>query len=294
MEELAESYLLALTAERGASGHTVSAYRSDLTQFTDWVSRSHVTDPSDVDRKLIRRYVAFMGQKRYARRTMARKLSAIRSMFAWATLTGRLESNPAADVPAPKLDKPLPRVLKPAEAAQLCELPPDDEPIGIRDRAIIELLYSSGLRVSELCGLDLDELDLGAARVRVMGKGRKERQLPISEPACRALQVYLREARPTLLREGSPPAVFLNTRGARVTSRRIRGMLERYMTAEGMRPAGPHTLRHSFATHLLDGGADLRAVQELLGHENLATTQIYTHVSPERLKAVYDQSHPRA
>lgn len=294
LHSLATEYLDAFSAQRGPSPHTLAAYRSDLGQFAAWAQRSRIVDVSEVDRRLIRRYVAFMGQRRYARRTMARKVSAIRSMFAWATLTERVSANPAADIAVPKLDKPLPRVLKPAEAARVCELPPLDEPVGYRDRAVIELLYSSGVRVSELCGLDIDDLDLAGARVRVMGKGRKERQIPVSDPACRALETYLRRGRPSLIAEGSGPALFLNTRGRRMTPRRVRGMLESYMREAGMRPAGPHTLRHSFATHLLDGGADLRSVQELLGHENLVTTQIYTHVSNERLKKVYEQSHPRA
>jgi integrase/recombinase XerC len=174
-------------------------------------------------------------------------------------------------------------------------MPPGDAPEGVRDRAILELLYGSGLRVSELCGLDVDDLDMAAAALRVMGKGRKERRLPMSEPAVAGLRTYLAEARPQLLdrrsgSEAAEPALFLNTRGGRITPRRVRAMVESYLGPG----AGPHSLRHSFATHLLDNGADLRAVQELLGHQDLATTQVYTHVSAERLKQVYERSHPRA
>jgi integrase/recombinase XerC len=212
-------------------------------------------------------------------------------------LHGLIKEDPSADLSAPKLDKPLPKVLKAADAAVLCELPPDDDARGLRDRAILELLYGSGLRVAELCGLDVDDVDLGAQVVLVTGKGRKERRVPMTDPASRAIRCYVDSARRELLGEGESSAggaLFLNLRGRRIGPRSVRAMMTRYLRAEGAVTVGPHTLRHSFATHLLDGGADLRAVQELLGHENLATTQIYTHVSSERLKAVYEKSHPRA
>ncbi|MDQ3646444.1 MAG: tyrosine-type recombinase/integrase, partial [Actinomycetota bacterium] len=202
------------------------------------------------------------------------------------------------DVGAPKLDRPLPKVLKALEAAELCELPPDDEPQGLRDRAVFELLYGSGLRVAELCGLDLGDVDLRQRTVRVTGKGRKERQVPISGPAAHAVATYLDRARSALRgaseEDASRFALFINSRGGRLMPRSVRALLSKYRRAEGASPISPHSLRHSFATHLLDGGADLRVVQELLGHESLATTQIYTHVSMERLRAVYEQSHPRA
>jgi integrase/recombinase XerC len=188
--------------------------------------------------------------------------------------------------------------MKAADASALCELPPLDDPVGVRDRAILELLYGSGLRVAELCGLDVDDVDLHTGTMRVLRKGRKERQLPLSEPGRRSLDLYLSEARPLLLqraKQAQPGApVFINSRGTRLGPRGVRSLLEKYLRADGMRHASPHALRHSFATHMLDGGADLRAVQELQGHDSLATTQIYTHVSTERLRAVYEQSHPRA
>jgi len=217
-------------------------------------------------------------------------------MLRWAVIQGLLEMNPADGVAAPKLDRPLPKVLKVSEAVRLCELPPGDDPVGLRDRAIIELLYGSGLRVAELCALDVGDLEPGKARVRVLGKGRKERQLPVSAPCAAAVSAYLHDGRPWFAQRGgrSAGALFLNHRGARISARSVRALLDRYLRAEGAARVGPHALRHSFATHLLDGGADLRSVQELLGHESLATTQIYTHVSMERLKTVYEQSHPRA
>ena len=296
LTRVTQEFLRAAKAERDLSSHTLAAYEGDLGQFATWAERSGVTTIDQIDRSLIRRYVATLGERRYARRSIARKASALRSLLRWSVLHDLIESNPADDVGVPKLDTPLPRVLKAAEAGSLCELPPDDEPTGVRDRAILELLYGSGLRVSELCGLDVDDLDLAHEALIVMGKGRKERRLPLSGSARRALAVYLEEARSALAkpRSAAGPALFLNSRGGRMGPRSVRAMLEKYLKAEGAVPMGPHALRHSFATHLLDGGADLRTVQELLGHANLATTQIYTHVSTERLRDVYERSHPRA
>ena len=289
------SFLKTLVAERDASPHTVAAYRRDLTTFADWVARGRVSSIDQLDRRLLRRYVAYLGERRYARRTIARRTSALRSWLSWCVARGLLQANPAEGLGAPKLDRPLPEVLKVNEIARLAELPPADDPLGLRDRAVIELLYACGLRVSELCGLDVDALDLPSGSVRVLGKGRRERVLPVGGRARAALSAYLRAARPLLLRRGpGTPALFLNTRGGRLGPRGVRALLERYRRAEGNSPIGPHALRHSFATHLLDNGADLRAVQELLGHKSLATTQIYTHVSTERLREVYEQSHPRA
>jgi integrase/recombinase XerC len=291
-----ERWLRALAAQRDLSRNTVAAYRSDLAQFGEWAHEHGVDRLEQIDRRLLRRFVASLSEQGYARRSIARKASAIRSLLTWAVDTGLLDSHPASDLGTPKLDRPLPKVLRLEEIERLMELPPADDPVGARDRAILELLYGSGLRVSELCGLDVDDLDMAGRRVRVTGKGRKERQLPIGEAAARALMSYLHDARPELLGRASSPdhSLFLNTRGMRLRRRSVGRIMEKYLGAEGAKIVGPHALRHSFATHLLDNGADLRSVQELLGHENLATTQIYTHVSTERLRAVYEQSHPRA
>jgi len=289
-------YLRACKAERDLSPHTLLAYSGDLSQFVDWAGRAHVDNLEQVDRRLLRRYVAFLGHKGLSRRSIARKSSALRSLFRWAVNHDLMAASPAEDLETPRLDRPLPKVLREEEAAFLCELPPEDTPEGVRDRAVLELLYGSGLRVAELCALDVDELDLRSGAVEVLGKGRKERRVPLAEPCTDALRNYLKTARPHLLARASQPgpALFLGARGGRLGQRAVRAMIERYVGAEGGRALSPHTLRHSFATHLLDGGADLRAVQELLGHEDLATTQIYTHVSTERLRAVYEKSHPRA
>ncbi len=291
------AFLSALEAERDVSPHTLAAYRRDLDTFDAWAGRGGVAGLGAVDRKLLRRYVSYLAQLGYARRSIARKVSALRSLLGWAVLTDAISANPAEGLGAPKLDRPLPKVLKAAEAARLCELPAGDDPVGLRDRALLELLYGSGLRVAEVCALDLGDIDLAAATVRVTGKGRKQRQVPMSEPAVAALGVYLQDARTPLLERGggrAPEALFLNLRGARLGPRTVRATLARLLRAEGSPVVSPHVLRHSFATHLLDGGADLRAVQEMLGHSSLATTQIYTHVSTERLRTVYNQTHPRA
>ena len=293
--DASRAFLRAGRAERDLSPHTLSAYTSDLKQFADWAARSKVENLDQLDRVLLRRFVAYLGEMRLSRRTIARKTSAIRSMLRWALLHDLIETDPSVDLAVPKLDKPLPKVFSAQDAAALCALPPEDTPQGLRDRAILELLYGSGLRVAELCALDIDDVDLSGGSLIVMGKGRKERKLPMTQPSLRALETYLRDARPELSKEaGSGPALFLGTRGARLGVRGVRTMIARYLRLEGAKEMGPHALRHSFATHLLDNGADLRAVQELLGHESLQTTQVYTHVSTERLRAVYERSHPRA
>ena len=298
MGAVVPAYLRSLAAERDLSPLTCDAYRRDLEQFGEWLGRGGTTDLAGIDRRALRRYVSFLSERRYARRSIARKASAIRSLLRWAVKHDLIDHDPSNDLAVPKLDRPLPKVLKRADAGRLCEAPPEDTPAGLRDRAILELLYGSGLRVAELCSLDVGHVDLAEGRLRVTGKGRKERQIPIGDPARRAIQAYLSGARSSLIAKhpDGPDrfALFLNSRGNRLGARGVRELMTRYGAAEGLTATSPHALRHSFATHLLDGGADLRTVQELLGHENLATTQIYTHVSTERLRAVYEQSHPRA
>lgn len=288
-------FLKSLSAERDLSPHTIDAYRGDLAQFGEWARRSRVEDLAEIDRRLLRRYIAWLSERRYARRSIARKASALRALLSWAVIHDLIGANPADGLVAPKLDRPLPKILREDDAATLVELPPDDDAKGVRDRAMLELLYGSGLRVAELCGLDIGDVNVRDGRLRVTGKGRKERQLPMTGRACDWVRTYIAEARARLLKDGAgaADALFLNSRGTRIGPRSVRAIVTRY-SGEVSGPIGPHALRHSFATHLLDGGADLRTVQELLGHENLATTQIYTHVSMERLKTVYEQSHPRA
>ena len=268
-----------------ASAATVEAYARDVADFVAWAERASLTGPGAVDRKLLRRYLAYLGTRRYARRSIARKASSLRRYFGWLVRSGALAVDPSAGLSAPSGDGRLPRVLKADELRALLDDPPariDDDPpeVRLRDDAVLELLYGSGIRVSELCGLRPSDLDLARGQITVWGKGAKQRQVPITPAAAAALR--------SLAPVGD--AVFVNARGKRLTPRDVRRIVDRRAAA----PTHPHALRHTFATHLLDGGADLRAVQELLGHADLSTTQHYTHVSKERLRAVYEATHPRA
>jgi site-specific recombinase XerD len=271
----------------GRADATRRAYVGDVTAFAHWVSRSAVMTPAEVDRLHLRRYLASLGTRRLARATVARKAAALRCYFAWALRGGRVDVDPARSLRAPSGKGRLPRVLS---AGEIDTLLGGDATSALdqRDRAALELLYAAGLRVSELCGLDRRGVDLRARTVTVLGKGGKERRVPIHDRAAAALDEWLRQGRTEMA--GPPAAVFVNQRGSRLGPRDVRRILDRRAAA----PTHPHALRHSFATHLLDGGADLRVVQELLGHASLSTTQIYTHVSKERLRTVYEGTHPRA
>lgn len=275
---------------------TLRAYRSDLDAFVDWASRLELDRPDLVTRTVLRRYIGHLTSRAYARRTIARKASSLRRYFAWLTRSGVIDADPAAGLSAPGSSGRLPRVLRDDELVQVLDAPPgttaDDPPaIRSRDDAVLELLYGSGLRVSELCGLRPEDLDLARRRVTVWGKGSKQRVVPLSPPSVDALGQWLGHGRRVLATADSPSdAVFLNRRGNRLGTRDVRRLLDRRAPS----PTHPHALRHTFATHLLDGGADLRAVQELLGHSDLSTTQHYTHVSKERLRTVVEATHPRA
>jgi integrase/recombinase XerC len=285
--------------ERRLSEHTVAAYRRDLTQLAVFLARqgrnlTTVTYPE------LRRFLAQQATLGYARSSIARRVGAIHTFYRWAAARGLVERDPAALLGRPKVANRLPGVLRPREAAELVETPdaaedgpPLERAIALRDRAILELMYGSGLRVGEVAGLTVDRLDLARGRVTVMGKGSKEREVPLSDPAAEALEAYLRHGRGDLA-DGSA-SVFFNRRKRPIGTRDIRRLVGRYGERTlGGRHVTPHTLRHSFATHLLEGGADIRAVQELLGHASVATTQRYTHVSRTRLFEAYRQSHPRA
>ncbi len=271
----------------GRSDATRLAYVSDLKAFAEWMGRSGVDAPDGVDRLHLRRYLASLGTRRLARATVARKAAALRCYFAWSVRQGRLAEDPARSLRAPTGKGRLPRVLSEGEIGALLDRPVASA-IDQRDRAVLELLYAAGLRVSELCGLDRRGVDLSGRTVTVLGKGGKERRVPIHDRAASALQQWLGEGRTQM--PGPADAVFVNQRGNRLGPRDVRRILDRL----ALSPTHPHALRHTFATHLLDGGADLRVVQELLGHSSLATTQIYTHVSKERLRSVYEGTHPRA
>jgi len=296
-----DGFCSSLTA---AAPATVQAYRSDVEAFAGWVARLGIDDPSGVDRMTLRRWMGFLATRGYARRTIARKASAVRRYFGWLRRTGVLETDPTIGLTAPKGEGRLPRVLGQDQLGVLLGDPPPrgagatagPAPRGsstaflARDDAVLELLYGSGLRVAELCGLRVADVDLPRGRAQVMGKGSKARLVPMSEPAVAAVGRWIEE-RPALLGPEAPADVlFVNQRGRPLSTRDVRRIVDRRSPT----PTHPHALRHTFATHLLDGGADLRAVQELLGHADLATTQIYTHVSKERLRRVFDETHPRA
>lgn len=286
-----------LRGERRASPHTVRAYLGDLRRYADYLAetRSPVVPSSPA---AVRGFLAREAGRRGSA-GLSRKLSAVRALYRFLVKERLAASNPARGVLAPRRARKLPEALPEAEVAALVEAPRPGEPLALRDRAMLELLYASGLRVSELCGLEVSSLDLRAGTVRVMGKRRAERLVPVGRPALSALVRWLAEGRPALL--GGPAgsraggALFLNYRGGRITARSVARRLALWVVAAGLpRHVHPHVLRHCFATHLLSGGADLRGIQELLGHASLSTTQRYTHLDWKRLAAVYDQAHPRA
>jgi integrase/recombinase XerC len=278
---------------------TVEAYRRDVNGFVNWAERASITAPDAVDRLVLRRYLAALTTRRKAKRTIARTASSLRRYFGWLLRTGAIPVDPTARLSAPKGDARLPHVLRADELHRLLDDPParvhdDPEFLRSRDDTVLELLYGSGLRVSEVCSLKLGDIDPRRKWLSVWGKGAKERRVPLSAPAASALKAWVSTGRDAALEAASGGAVtdalFVNRRGRPLTPRDVRRILDHRSPV----PTHPHALRHTFATHLLDGGADLRAVQELLGHADLATTQIYTHVSRERLRRVFDATHPRA
>ncbi len=302
-DEMVNAFLDHLSLGRGLSEHTVRAYRQDVEGLRTFLHRGGLR-LTDASYPLLRRWLAHLATRGYARATIARKAAAVRIFYAWAFRAGRIPANPAAMLAAPAPASRLPSVLTQREAATLAERPAGDDPVDLRDRAILELLYGSGLRVAELSALDVGDVDLRGGRVRVQGKGGKERVVPVGEYAGAAVREYLGRGRLPMAPAGigtveraapERAALFFNLRRRRMTSRDVRAVLQRRLPADlAGRRVTPHTLRHSFATHLLEGGAEIRAVQELLGHANLSTTQRYTHVSQGRLFDVYRRSHPRA
>jgi len=276
-----------------SSSHTLSAYRRDVVDFAQWCARGDINDPRVVDRLHLRKYLAFLATHQYAKRTIARKASALRRYFTWTRRVGVTDIDPAVSLRAPSGEGRLPRVLDGAELQKILEPGAlrEDESIWKRrrDDAILEMLYGSGLRVSELCGVDIDSIDLKRHLVTVWGKGGKERRVPMSLAGVETLRQWL-SVRHEVVGDDSGDALFLNAHGRRLGTRDVRRLLDE--RAES--PTHPHALRHTYATHLLDGGADLRSVQELLGHSDVVTTQRYTHVSKERLRFVYTNTHPRA
>lgn len=302
MNKLIASFIRYIHTEKGYSAHTIRNYESDLRQFGKFVAAKRDLKEADsgielVDYMLIRSYLGELFDK-CRRTTIARKLSALKSFFRYLELRGLAPLNPAAEITTPKQERYIPTYLPIDDMLALLEQPDREKELGLRDLAILELLYSSGLRVSELVALDIRGLDLNSRLVRVSGKGGKERLLPVGRKAIAAIREYLEHAEKRRKKAGyskSHGPVFLNCRGGRLSARSVDRLIKRYSRKCGiMMQISPHSLRHTFATHLLDGGADLRSIQELLGHVNLSTTQKYTHVSIDKLMEVYDKSHPRS
>jgi integrase/recombinase XerC len=296
LEQGLADFLTHLAVERQSSHQTVKSYREDLTQALAFI-REHLkigaVSPQDWSTRTLRAYVAWMHAQGYAKTTVARRLAAVRAFGKFLCREGVLSFNPAEALRGPRLDRTLPHCLSLDDIQRLLAAPGTD-PLGLRDRAWLETLYSAGLRVSELCGMNLTDLDLKDGLVIIRGKGKKERLALLGEPAKSAIADWL-PARQRLLAGHVSDAVFLNHRGTRLTVRSVGRLLAKYLAKAGLDPrTSPHTLRHSFATHMLDAGADIRGVQELLGHKNLTTTQVYTHVSAVRLQQSYLKAHPRA
>lgn len=299
-----DNFLIYLQVERNASPRTIESYQKDLFNGLDFFSlqlakKDYDIKPQEIDHRLYRHYLASQHSRGLARSTMARRLAAWRSFYKYLLREKVIAENNLAKIISPKLEKRLPRFLYEEEAAILVEAPDLKRPLGVRDRALLEMLYGGGLRVNELVQLDLWDLDLSAGYVRVLGKKSKERLVPLGSQAIKALRNYLVDARPEILARAQGKkidnGIFLNYCGERLSARGIRKILDKYARETKLtREISPHTLRHTFATHLLNAGADLRSVQKLLGHARLSSTQIYTHVTSERLKQVYRQAHPRA
>jgi len=299
MQDPLGEFLSFLSAEKGASSNTVAAYRNDLQQLATYIKPKDGSNGWDkVDRMLIQDFILDLKNRKYAETTVARKVAAIRSFFAFLESEGMISGNPTEGLASPRVGKMLPKAISPNEVDELLEQPcKRSTPEARRDRAMLELLYATGMRVTELVSLDLGNLNLDSenAYVRCFGKGAKERVIPIHEQATEAIQEYLEEARPLLVRNKNEKALFVNRRGERLTRQGFWLILKGYARAANLREdVTPHTLRHSFATHMLRGGMPLRHVQEMLGHANISTTQVYTHLTTEHVREVYEKAHPRA
>ena len=293
MQEVFNRYIAYLEAERNVSPYTVRNYTNDLMEFFGFVREKGIDSLKDVNKQTLRGYLAQLMEQKYAKSSIARKLSAIRSFYRYLMREELISASPAATTVSPKLDKRLPAFLTVEEAKRLVESPDLSKPQGQRDRALLELLYASGLRVSELVNINMEQVNLSTNEIRVWGKGAKERMVLIGQPAAQALNNYINEGRRQLLAGKKSNALFVNRYGGRILARRVQKILTKYGRSIN-KNVHPHVLRHTFATHLLDGGADLKVVQELLGHADLSSTQIYTHVTQSRARKIYLSAHPMA
>ena len=298
IEKLSLDFVAKLEHEKGFSEHTLRAYHKDLLQFDNFLKAEKRSSLESINHLLLRRFLAVLRSKNYSKTTIARKLASIRSFFKFLIREGELVANPFEMLRTPKQDKKLPHFLSITEVDVLLKTPDSSTVIGLRDMAIMETLYSTGIRVSELVGLDEGSIDFIAGMIKVQGKGKKERLVPIGSPAIKAINEYIDSKSMSKKKEEKSVSrsepLFLNKYGGRLTARSVARSLDKYLKVSGINLlTSPHTFRHSFATHLLDKGADLRSVQEMLGHSSLSTTQVYTHITTERLKNVYDKAHPR-
>ena len=299
MEKLIIKFLKVLQAEKNYSDFTISAYEHDLWQFDSFLKENIGEEISldKISKQHIRSFMSSLSSKNYSRNSIGRKLAAIRSFFRHLNRVGKITSNPALQIQTPKYKKKLPVFLSIQETLEILELPEIDTPVGLRDRAILELFYGTGMRLRELTNLDVDDFDFFNGLIRILGKGRKERLVPLGPNAAKILQRYFKVRNKFLSKSDDPDynAVFLGVRGKRIAPRQVQRRVTHFLSLiSNAASLSPHVLRHTFATHLLDAGADLEAVKELLGHTSLSTTQIYTHVSMEKLKKIYKQAHPRA
>lgn len=293
-KDVIENFMEYLIVEKNASLHTISNYKRDIHDFVEYMKQQIIIDFAAVSYFQIRDYLSLLHKKEYNRRTIARKCSSLRSLYRFLMREGYASTNPMSLVTTPKLDKRLPQYFYPQDLEPLFLIPDPSEKLGQRNLAILEVLYASGMRVSELVGLNVKHIDLDVGLALVFGKGAKERYVPLGQFALDALEQYIQDGRNSLNTQGQQ-ALFLNYRGGRLTDRSIRRILTQLIDQTSInQQITPHKIRHTFATHLLEGGADLRTVQELLGHVNISTTQIYTHISNERLREVYRRAHPRS
>ncbi|MDD5617824.1 MAG: tyrosine recombinase XerC [Candidatus Omnitrophica bacterium] len=291
MDRLIEKFLRYLEIEKNSSSHTILNYKLDLAEFNNFLQDKPL---EGVDYLILRKYLAHLKENNLNNRTVSRKLSCLRSFYRFLFREGLIKGNPVVMISSPKQEKMLPQFLTEDEVVKLIEAPVADSVLGLRDRALFETLYSTGMRVSELVSLNIDSIDFIGSTVKVLGKGKKERMLPIGERALEAINKYLAE-RNSQKNKKETGTLFLNKNNTRLSDRGVRKIIHRYIIKFSLKSGvSPHTFRHSFATHLLNRGADLRSVQELLGHANLSTTQIYTHLTTDKLKAVYNKAHPRA
>ena len=295
MQQLVEDYLAYLTVERGLAGNTLEAYGRDLRSYVRFLTGHALTDLAETSKETVRAYLEHLYQIGRATSTISRNLAAIKSFYQFLVREGWLSVDPSEHLESPKVEKRLPHVMSLTEVEALLSQPAQDEPCSFRDKAMLEVLYATGIRVSELVSLDRTDVNLEAGYLRCLGKGSKERIVPLGSVAIRALAVYMQSGRPKLVKLAGETALFVNQHGRRLTRQGFWKIIKRYAKDANIDESiTPHTLRHSFATHLLENGADLRSVQEMLGHADISTTQIYTHVTRNRLKEVYQKAHPRA